>query len=51
VQESIDVKFLSFRVSAHNSKEVIGYGTIGRAFVNANKFREKHESPGQAKEP
>lgn len=47
VLESINGRFHTFRVSAHNGKEVIGYGTIGRAFVNVGKFREKHESPAQ----
>ena len=50
VLESVNGKFHTFRVSAHNGKEVIGYGTIGRAFVNVGKFREKHESPAPAKE-
>ena len=45
VLESINGKFHTFRVSAHNGREVIGYGTIGRAFVNVSKFREKHERP------
>lgn len=49
VLESVIGKFHTFRVSAHNGKEVIGYGTIGRAFINVSKFREKHESPEQAK--
>ncbi len=48
ILESINGRFLTFRVSAHNGKEVIGYGTIGRAFVNVSKFREKHEGPAQA---
>ena len=48
VLESVNGKFLTFRVSAHNGKEVIGYGTIGRAFVNVSKFREKHHNPAQA---
>jgi fluoroacetyl-CoA thioesterase len=50
VLESINGRFLTFRVSAHNGKEVIGYGTIGRAFVNVGRFREKHQSPGSANE-
>jgi predicted thioesterase len=45
VLESISGKFLTFRVSANNGKEVIGYGTIGRAFVSVSKFKEKHERP------
>jgi fluoroacetyl-CoA thioesterase len=45
VVESVSGKFYTLRVSAHNGKEVIGYGTIGRAFVSVTKFREKHESP------
>ncbi len=48
VLESVNGKFLTFRVSAHNGKEVMGYGTIGRAFVSKSKFAEKHESPAQA---
>ena len=49
VLESIKGRFHTFRVSAHNGKEVIGYGTIGRAFVNVSKFKQKHESPAPAK--
>ena len=44
VLESINGKFLTFRVNAHNGKEVIGYGTVGRAFVGVSKFAEKHAS-------
>jgi fluoroacetyl-CoA thioesterase len=50
VLESINGKFLTFRVSAHNGKEVIGYGTVGRAFVSVSKFAEKHASTTQATE-
>jgi fluoroacetyl-CoA thioesterase len=50
VLESISGKFLTFRVSAHNGKEVIGYGTVGRAFVSVSKFAEKHASTTQATE-
>ncbi len=50
VLESVSGKFYTFRVTANNGKEVIGYGTIGRAFVNVSKFRLKHESPATAKE-
>jgi fluoroacetyl-CoA thioesterase len=50
VLESINGKFHTFRVTASNGKEVIGYGTVGRAFVSVSKFREKHESSTQAKE-
>ncbi len=49
ILESITGRFFTFRVSAHNGKEVIGYGTIGRAFVNVSRFRGKHESPAQAR--
>jgi len=41
VMESLNGRFLTFRVSAHSGSEVIGYGTIGRAFVNVGKFNEK----------
>jgi fluoroacetyl-CoA thioesterase len=50
VLESINGKFLTFRVSAHNGKEVIGYGTVGRAFVSVSKFADKHASTTQATE-
>ena len=50
VLESINGRFLTLRVSAHNGTQVIGYGTIGRAFVSVSKFREKHESPATAKD-
>lgn len=50
VLESINGKFHTFRVSASNGKEVIGYGTVGRAFVSVSKFREKHENSAQPKQ-
>jgi fluoroacetyl-CoA thioesterase len=40
--ESVDGRFLTFRVSASNGREVIGYGTISRAFVSKSKFEEKN---------
>jgi fluoroacetyl-CoA thioesterase len=46
--ESVDGRFLTFRVSAHNGNEVVGHGTIGRAIVNKDKFAEKHPRPTQA---
>ena len=46
VLESIDGRFLTFRVNAHNGKEVIGYGTIGRAIVSKSKFEQKHKASG-----
>jgi fluoroacetyl-CoA thioesterase len=49
VLESISGRFYTFRVSAHNGKEVIGYGTVSRAFVSVSKFKLKHESPAQEK--
>ena len=44
VLESVNGRFLTFRVSAHNGSEVIGYGTIGRAIVSKQKFGEKFKS-------
>ena len=41
VMESFDGRFYTFRVSAHNGTEVIGYGTIARAIVSKSKFEEK----------
>jgi predicted thioesterase len=48
--ESINGRFFTFRVSAHNESEVIGHGTIGRAIVSRGKFAQKHKSPTPAKE-
>lgn len=50
VLESINGRFFTFRVSAHNGREVIGHGTIGRAIVSMGKFEEKHKGPTQATE-
>jgi len=50
VLESVNGRFHTFRVSAGNGREVIGYGTIGRAFVSKSKFEEKHRSPAQTRE-
>ena len=41
VLESFDGRFYTFRASAHNGAEVIGYGTIARAIVSKAKFAEK----------
>ena len=44
VLESINGRFLTFRVSAHNGRDVIGSGTIGRAIVSKAKFGKKFEN-------
>lgn len=44
VLNSIEGRFLTFRVSAHNGNEVISYGTIGRAIVSKSKFEERFGS-------
>jgi fluoroacetyl-CoA thioesterase len=41
VLESFDGRFYTFKVSANNGIEVIGYGTIARAIVSKAKFEEK----------
>ncbi len=41
VLESFDGRFYTFRVSAHNGSEVIGYGTIARAIVSKARFAER----------
>jgi predicted thioesterase len=41
VLESNDRRFYTFRVSAHNGHEVIGYGTVSRAIVSRGRFEEK----------
>ncbi|MGB8888223.1 MAG: thioesterase family protein [Candidatus Korobacteraceae bacterium] len=50
VLESMNGRFYTFRVSAHNGSEVIGYGTIGRAIVDEGKFKEKYKNRAQVKE-
>ena len=47
VLESISGRFLTFRVSAHNGSEVIGYGTIARAIVSKSRFEEKQKISSQ----
>jgi len=42
--ESFDGRFYTFKVSAHNGHEVIGYGTIKRAIVSKSKFEEKQRA-------
>jgi predicted thioesterase len=44
VLNSIEGRFLTLRVSAHNGSEVISYGTIGRAIVSKGKFVEKQKA-------
>jgi predicted thioesterase len=39
--DSFDGRFYTFKVSASNGEEVIGYGTVGRAIVSKAKFEEK----------
>ena len=41
VLEEVKGRFLTFRVSANDGTQVIGYGTIGRAIVSKSKFEEK----------
>ena len=50
VLESMNGRFYTFRVSAHNGSEVIGYGTIERAIVDEGKFKEKYKNRAQVKE-
>jgi len=46
--ESFDGRFYTFKVSASNGIEVIGYGTIGRAIVSKAKFEEKQRPKQKA---
>ena len=41
VLEAVDGRFLTFRVTAQDENQVIGYGTVGRAIVSKGKFEEK----------
>jgi predicted thioesterase len=48
VLESFDGRFYTFKVSASNGIEVIGYGTIARAIVSKAKFEEKQRQKQKA---
>ena len=48
VLESFDGRFCTFKVSASNGIEVIGYGTISRAIVSKAKFEEKQRQKQRA---
>jgi len=41
VLESFDGRFYTLRVTAHDGKQEIGRGTVGRAVVSVGKFVEK----------
>jgi fluoroacetyl-CoA thioesterase len=41
VLESFDGRFYTFRVSAHDGKQEIGRGTVGRAVIRVREFLEK----------
>lgn len=41
VLEAINGRFFVFRVTAHNGEQVIGQGTISRAFVSKGSFEAK----------
>jgi predicted thioesterase len=41
VLEAFDGRFYTVRVSAHDDKQEIGRGTVGRAVVSIGKFMEK----------
>ena len=48
VLDSINGRFLLFRVMAQSADQVIGHGTIGRAIVSKSKFEEKLRAHGIA---
>jgi len=41
ILESFDGKFYTLRVTAHDDKQEIGRGTVGRAVVSVGRFLEK----------
>jgi predicted thioesterase len=49
VLDSFDGRFYTFKVSASNGAEVIGYGTVGRAIVSKTKFEEKQRRKAAAR--
>jgi fluoroacetyl-CoA thioesterase len=42
VLESVNGRFYTFRVLAHNGIEEIGRGTVNRAFINPTRIAERH---------
>ena len=44
--ESFDGRFYSFRVTAHDGKQEIGRGTVGRAVINLPQFMAKMKARG-----
>ena len=48
VLDSFDGRFYTFKVSASNGVEVIGYGTVGRAIVSKARFEEKQQQKAAA---
>jgi fluoroacetyl-CoA thioesterase len=42
VLESVNGRFYTFRVNAHNGIEEIGRGTVSRAFIHPAKIAERH---------
>ncbi len=48
VLESFDGRFYTFKASASNGVEVIGYGTIARAIVSKAKFEAKEKQKQKA---
>lgn len=44
VLESFDGRFYTFKVTASNGHEVIGYGEIGRAVVSKKKFEARQHT-------
>jgi len=44
VLESISGRFLMFHVTAQSGEQVLGEGTIGRAFVSKSKFEGKFQA-------
>jgi fluoroacetyl-CoA thioesterase len=48
VLEAFDGRFYTFKVSASSEREVIGYGTIGRAIVSKAGFEEKQRKKERA---
>jgi fluoroacetyl-CoA thioesterase len=45
--ESFDGRFYSFRVTAHDGKQEIGRGTVGRAVIKLAQFMAKMKGGGK----
>jgi fluoroacetyl-CoA thioesterase len=51
VLESVDGRFYTLRVTAHDDVQEIGHGTVGRAVVSVGRFLKKMQTASRKAEP